>query len=650
MPTPVGYRKYKNDTEKAKTYNHRLATADKDYDAWAPKAADWYSRYENVPRSSQSTSKGMFINVPTAVSVIDALFSGLTAVDVEFTSEAIAHATPEQGYLAEAALNQEWNHLHVDEDRDDAIKDALVTGIGWVKVGYDFFEDEQTVDRDIDEVRAEVNDLIEEAREAGAAAPTADQIAKLVPTQEKVTFSIRDRLVVDYVPWDQIRYDPSARRVKDVRWVAQLTKMHLHEVKGNDAWRAYAKRSRTGLSRLDGIKADAAIDKELLVTGKPLDDDGRVTVVEFWDLETGTICTFIKGQSWLLHEGVNPFALAPDFQDRSPFVPLVLRKTTRRLRGISDMDVMERSLNEKNLYRSRTAEYIRRAVPKVVGPEDALTEEGAKNLESDQVLGYVSVTQQTDPHAIIPLEPPPLAEQVFDMSDRIDDEIREATGVNELMRGLFPEKRQTATSVNEVVSASAARQSEKRNTLERFHVEVAKRMLHLMQEFYDQPRMVRYVDPSMGNVPWEFSGEDILGDFDIKVTLNPREAMTRDTQRQEATVALNVLGPLAQPDQTGSSTIDPVRLVEWYMRKYGFSPRDINELLNSDAEKEKQTQQALGLQGAAAAAQQGAAQLAGTGVSPDTAAGSQGVGPGSVEAAVDVAKSAGAGPPLPTTG
>ena len=55
-------------------------------------------------------------------------------------------------------------------------------------------------------------------------------------------------------------------------------------------------------------------------------------------------------------------------------------------------------------------------------------------------------------------------------------------------------------------------------------------------------------------------------------------------------MALNILGPFSQPDETGAAPIDRTTLIQWFMRKYGFSRRDINELLNS--QEEMQVQQA----------------------------------------------------------
>ena len=76
MGTTLNHTKvYKSDEVKAKLYNQRLARANKDFDALAPLASDWWSRYENMSKMTQSTPKGHIVNVPTGVSVIDSLFS-----------------------------------------------------------------------------------------------------------------------------------------------------------------------------------------------------------------------------------------------------------------------------------------------------------------------------------------------------------------------------------------------------------------------------------------------------------------------------------------------------------------------------------------------------------------------------------------------
>ena len=109
MTTTHGYKIYKDDQKKAALYNHRLAVAEMDFSRWADKARDWWDRYENVPKVGQATNKGHTVNVTTGVSVIDSLFSAMTAVDVEFLLDPAGAVTPEQALLAETALNQEWD-------------------------------------------------------------------------------------------------------------------------------------------------------------------------------------------------------------------------------------------------------------------------------------------------------------------------------------------------------------------------------------------------------------------------------------------------------------------------------------------------------------------------------------------------------------
>lgn len=595
MP-PIQYKVYKNDAEKGKRYNHRLSTAQVRYEEYENAAIKWWDRYENVPTVRQTTVKGHRVNVTSGTSIIDALFSGLTAVEVEFLLKEMGAATHDQAELAQVALNEEWRRLAIDAERDAAIKDALIVGIGFVKVGYDFLAEETLVARDLVDVQNEVSRLIAEGVKAGYGAPDQATIERLVPTTEPGEAVLRDRVVVDYVPWQDIRWDPTAKRWKDVRWVAQLTKMTVDEVRDHPVWHEYLAKRR-GLQKLDRLKADSTIDKQLLITSKAQGDDERLTVVEYHDLETGTICTFVKGQDWLLNESVNPFALFPDYEDRSAFVPCVLRATNRRVRGISEMEVMYETLREKDLYRTETAEYTDRFKPKLIGPEDGLTEEGKAALANSQQGAYVSTDRSVDPASIKVMDPPSLPSEVFQMDERLENELREATGVNELMRGLFPEQhRATATETQAVVSQGQARQSEKRNKLEQFHNDIARRILTLMQQFYSQARMVRMSDPAFGNTEWSWSGDDILGEFDLHAQLAPREAETRDSRREQALQEANIIGPFTEAGPNGEPpVIDKAVFVTYILKKYGMSKRDITELVNNEADQQvaaqKQNQQ-----------------------------------------------------------
>lgn len=653
MPERETYVEYGTDPKKASVYERRLFVADGEFDEWKDKAEDWYHRYENLPRRTQHTAKGKRVNVPTGVATIDSLFAAMTAVEVEGHITNLGRATRQQAELATAALLKEWRLCDVMEEAADATKDALVVGIGWVKVGYEYQAVTERVPRVRADVARDIERVINGARAEGIEPPNAVEIANLVDVEEDVDKVLRDRIVVDYVPYDQMRFDPNAKRIKDITWYAQYTRMHVDEVKANPVWREYVKRTKGGLRKLDELKGGSSYEATKLPEGKPTQDEMFVDIVEFWDMRSGTICTFVKGQKWFLNEGVNPFALNYEMKDRSPFVPLVLRKTNTRVRGISDMEVIAPSLDEQAMYRARTAQYIERFVPKVIGPEDALTDEGKTALQSSEYGAYVSVAREyaQDAAAIKPLDPPSLPTEAFDMERRIEDGAREASGVNELMRGLFPDRKRTATETAEVVSASTARQSEKRNRLEHFFLDIARRMIQLMQGYYKQDRMVRYVDSSYKDVQWEFSADDIAQEFDFDFHLTPKEATTKQSIRDDGLAFFNMIAPFMQAQADGSKVIDPVIGIGWLGKKFGLTNEDLAELFNTDEQKTQDQAETLAGTAAMAQAQAGQSPLDASAMAAASDAGAVdsgmvagavgGIGPGTPEAVEQLSESAG---------
>jgi hypothetical protein len=607
----LAYPKYRSDEEKAKIYGNRIYQSDQQMDDWHGLADDWYHRYENAPRRSQVTPKGHRVNVSTGVATIDTLYSSMTAVDVDVILKNGGGATRMQAELATAALSKEWELLNVQGSTNDACKDALIVGIGFAKVAYEYVSQEEKQPRSREAVSADITTLLKQANDARDAGvpgemPTPDDIANMVELEELVEKVLRDRIVVDYVPWADMRWSPGAKRWEDVTWWAQKSRVSVKEVRANPTFRAYVKRTKGGLKRLDELKGTSAMVGDLLPGGKPTDDDMFYDIIEYWDLLSGTACTLIEGQKWFLNEDVNPFALNIDIKDRSPFVPLVLRKTNTRVRGISDMELMAPSLDEQAVYRTNTANYIEHFVPKVTGPEDALTDEGKVALGSPEYGAYVATAREYPNDVIKELNPPVLPSEAWQMEARVEEDIRNATGVNELMRGMFPDRKQTATETSEVVAGSAARQSEKRNTFEDFYLGIARRILQLMQMYYDQPRVVRYVDPSYGEVPWEFTGDDIAMGYDMSVHLTPKEAYTRQTKRDDALALFNMLVPLAQqPGPDGATVVDAAKLVEWFANEYGMDKESQLDILNLPEEKEAQQMAAQEQQAGMAQAAQG---------------------------------------------
>lgn len=657
MALPI-YRKYSSDEEKAKVYDHRIHQAEMWNEDWHPDVRRDIQRYDALTGRFAKTADGHAVGAPTAIGIIDALYAAYTAVEVDVTVTPQGTGTPDQAYVATGALAQEWTITKVQERAPDAVKDGILAGLGWVKVGYEFYQQEQDLPRPDEDIKADVVKLFEAARREGTESKlTADMVMQLVPTEASQNVTLADRIVFDYVPWDMILWDPTAKRMNDVKWVAQKAYMTEGEVKQNPSFRAYAARNRD-TKKLMELKPDTTVGKEVLGKSEDvIDDDQRHTVYTIWDFETGNVCTFRKGAHFLFDENPNPLALNEDVEDKSPFVPLILRKTPSRFRGISAPEVMRDTLSEEDIYHSRLGTYLERMAPKVIAKARTIGTTGKAGMASQEYGAVVELEEGAEVSDIIPFSPPQLMSEMYAMPEKLQNALREATGVNELQRGIFPDRKRTATETAEVVSASTTRQAEARLAIERFYRAIARRMLQFMQMNYDQKRMVRLVDEA-GEFAWSFDSDDISFSFDLKVALTPKEEKSWQQRRDDALAVLNIVGPLAQPDPaTGSSPVDVTELLRWTLGELNI-PRKVQALiLNLPEEQQAQAMGQLQSQAAQVNAQAGlprpdmvpgplnAEQLAGAvnqgTIPPEVLAAAQGGGPLSPEATEAVSESAG---------
>jgi hypothetical protein len=597
-------RTVRTDSEKAALYSTRVRKAKEDQQKWAAQAQNWVNRYRNVAFEDDFTDEGNRISTPRGLAIIDAMFSSLTAVDVEINIQPWGQGTIDQAQVAEQAVMEVWREAKVSRKAREAVKDALLVGIGWMKVGYDYAEHDEVQEKEPQRLDAELEELYRQVREEGTPPPSPEDALDTVGTHETVTIVDRDRVVVDYVPWRDVVWDPTAKRVEDVRWIAQVTYLPIDEVKGNPAWREYVKQSTGSYKVLEDLKPDSKIlyegeDQTPVYSFDPDhvsvdDEDARVAVVEYWDLSAtgGTFCTLPLNADFLLNEQANPLGFEEDMEDRSPFVPLVTRKNPNRVRGISDMEIMEPSLMELNRYRSGLLNYLERYHPKVAGRAGLMTEAGKAALMS-RTDRFVELDQGANPNELKDINPPVLPSQMFGMPDLVENELKEATGVSEVQRGVFPDRKRTATETAEVVAASSARQSEKRNLMEDFFTDIARRILHLMQTFYDVERISRLVEPDR-DVIWEWNAEDITMDVDLEVVLAPKTPRDSTWREERALKLVNFVAPII-----GQPQLHPLARVA--LKEMGYPAYIIRQVLPTEEELAEQQQQEAAQQAQATA-------------------------------------------------
>ncbi len=600
MPKNDVFRVYKDEETMLKVYGRRLRMADSKFDKGKPERDRFVSRYRNELEDDQVNEDGHRVTVTTGIGIIDTMYANMVAVDVEFILDHIGKGTKLQALAATRALNQAWRDTKGQRRAKRAIKDSLLVDVGWAKVYYDYVEDVETRDRPQSAIEAQVLEHfgtdLSEVGEAEVAAAIEEGTLQMT---EEVEVVLRDRVCVDYVPWDMIRYDPSAKQIEDMRWVCQYTVLPETEVKMNPVWRDYVKvryGERKGPKMLDELEGDCVVSTGLDVDAELLKefgedeerDDARVTVCEMWDMETGLVTVFPKGNdSLVLHQRINPLMFNLDLEDRNPFKPLVVRDDPDHFEGLGDMRIIWPALEELDEYRSNQATYVARTIPKVFGPEQAMTTKGKDALKSPVWGEYVGLAEGYDRQSIGEVSIPPLPQEAYQVQEQVQYEMKESTGASEPMRGVFPTRRTTATETQIVTGKGEERQSERRGALSDWYISIARTMLQLMQVFYDRDRMLRYTDDLGQEFVWEWNKSDIAVDADLKVSLTPVENLTRDQRVQRAMGFMNLALPLPETDRG--------ELLRMMGREMGFRDEDIRAVVKSDQEvamKEQQDQAA----------------------------------------------------------
>ena len=220
------------------------------------------------------------------------------SVSVNYPKITVAPNKPEDEDLApiiEALINWQWKHFDFQSEFREAVKDWLVLGHGWLKVGYvykespvslsdDEMEDEYETQRSTaDEYAAEYPDMAAEL-------PTDEEIREhLTDTQMVAT---TDQPFVERVSPFDIFVDPAATRLQDARWIAQRIVRPIAEVRADKEYNRKARMSVAG-DRQSYTERDERAWRRKENLNNP--EMQYATIWEFYDLGGQTTCVWAEG-------------------------------------------------------------------------------------------------------------------------------------------------------------------------------------------------------------------------------------------------------------------------------------------------------------------------------------------------------------------
>ena len=470
--------------------------------------------------------------------------------------------------FVEAVINHVWRHHDFRKPFRRSVKDFLIFGHGWIKVGWQFLEQERTLGEE------EREDMINEANlEADAFAMANPEFAGDLPSDEEIAANItntammivEDQPFVERIsPFDMFG-DPEATCLEDANWIAQRIVRPLDEAKKDKRYKASARKKLDADNILYPLNSPTSRQQQ----EEYLYDEERTVVFEFYDIANNTISVLSQsGDEFLVDPTPMPYAYG------QPFVMLRNYDIPDYFYPMGDLEAIESLQLELDKTRTQLVNARKRYARKYLYHERSFGPEGREALASDQDGRLVPVVEENKPlsETVIPMPQTPLSPEIYQYSDIIETDINTVSGVSEYARGQMPEIRRTATEASIIADAGNARAADKLATVELGIGYVARRVLQVMQQFMTGEQMARVAQKGGGDLCVPYTREDIIGEYDFSVEAGSTQPMNDTIRKQQAVSLLNAMAPLV------GTVVDPAALAK-HVLTMGFDIKDPDKFI-----------------------------------------------------------------------
>ena len=540
------------------------------------------------------------ISVNLAFSTINVIAPSVAVNHPKITVTANKEGDEDRAVFNEAIINYLWRHHDYRKPFRRAVKDFLILGHAWIKVGWRFVEQERPLspmerDQQIVTAAEEVQDFAYMNPDMAGDLPSDEDIAASVPNTRMEI--VEDQAFVERIsPFDML-VDPEATCLEDAKWIVQRIVRPLHEVKKD---KRFKRSVRQGLEADSGVRYRWNNDTEREEYSDLVE---RVSIFEYYNIEDGTMCVLSQtGSDFLLDPTPMPYSFG------HPYVMLRNYDVPDTFYPIGDLSQIESLQEELNKTRSQMVNHRKRYARKYLYHERSFGPEGREALESDEDGRFVPVVDENRNlgDIVVPLAQTPLAPEMYNHSHLIEADINTVSGVSEYQRGQMPETRRTATEASIIADAGNARAADKLATIEIIISKVARMVMQLMQQYMTEAQMIRVTGKDDQEYFIAYTRDDIIGEYDFSVEGGSTQPLNETARRQQAVSLMNAMAPLV------GVVVDPAELVK-HVLQYGFGI--------DDAEKFIIQQQPMVAEGAAAAGEEIA------GMQPPAVTGGMGPGP-----------------------
>ena len=515
-------------------------------DTWR-RMIDLY-RGQHWPRTTSAQQD--LISVNMAFSTINVIAPSVSVNHPKIVVNANNEEDRDRAMFVEAVINHTWRHHDFRRPFRAAVKDFLIVGHGWIKVGWRFLEEERTLadgERQsmMDQAILEVDQAASEMPEFAGELPSEEELAANIPQSEMAV--VEDQPFVERVSPFDILVDPEATCEDDIGWIAQRIVRPLEEAQHDPRYKPSTRKMLSADARvLTGYDHVFADDREYYTP------DERVVIWEFYDIPSNTMCVFAEnGDGFLIDPVRMPYAYG------QPFVMLRNYDVPDHFYPLGELEPIESLQLELDKTRTQLMNDRKRYARKYLYHERSFGPEGREALESDEDSRMVPVVDENKPlsECIIPMPQIQISPEIYQYSDIIEADIMQISGVSEYARGAMPEIRRTATEASIIADAQNARAADKLAIIELSIAQIGRRVLQLMQQYMTGDQMARVTKRGGGDLWVPYTREDITGEYDFTVVAGSTQPMNDTIRKQQAISLMNAVAPLV-----GAGVIDPQAL------------------------------------------------------------------------------------------
>ena len=320
-----------------------------------------------------TSTKSDLIAVNLAFSTINVI---APSVAVNYPKIVVQSNTPEnrdRASFVEAVANYLWKHHDFRTPFRRAVKDFLIFGHGWIKTGWKFVEQEQTLGEDeraemFGSALSEVDAFATETPDLAGSLPSPEEVAANIPST--VMRVVEDQPFVERIsPFDMF-VDPAATCIEDAKWVAQRITRPLSEAKVDPLYKPSARRRLEANGAYNLIQdAYGTMDNRW----EFLED--QVVIWEFYDIMLNTVAVYAQGADEFL---VDPIAMP--YASGHPFTKLRNYDIPGQFYPIGDLESIESLQLELDKTRSQLMNDRKRYARKYLYHERSFGPEGREAL------------------------------------------------------------------------------------------------------------------------------------------------------------------------------------------------------------------------------------------------------------------------------